>query len=266
MKIYTNSYLPAINSINIECYAKQKPIYGKHGNQIGSFYGRIEKGISVDCNNEPAAGYLAIPITQEACVRCEQGGWNALPTFDDNKKRKKVMAYDASYEDDALEEINRVLNNVKKLNSLATQPFGLQINTTNTNIPIIVDLNIIVSNKVVEVAFDDGTSTKAVCDDTDIFSLQEAINVCYLKKLLGGSGAYNKMIRSAIKIYENKLKAKEYEAAELARKERKRAKKAEKRRLRQERIEAQKREEAIQIQTDAYLRAIKALEEEFDNG
>lgn len=266
MKIYTNSRLPAINSINIEHYAKQKPIYGKHGNQIGSLCDRIEKSISVDYRDEPTAGYLAIPITREACIRCEQDGWKELPTFDDNKKGKKVMTYNVGPEDDALEDIDRVLNNVKKLNLLATQPFDPQINTTNVNMPIIVDLNMVVSGKVVEVAFDDGTSTKAVCDDTDTFSLQEAINVCYLKKMLGGSGAYNKMIRSAVKIYENKLKAKEYEAAELARKERKRAKKAEKCRLRQERIDAQKREEAIQIQTEAYLRAIKALQEEIDNG
>lgn len=70
---------------------------------------------------------------------------------------------------------------------------------------VISDVNVIVPNKVVEVTFMDGDKQKAVCQEPDVFSLEQAISICLTKHLLGGSGAYNKAIRNGIKLYEKQL-------------------------------------------------------------
>lgn len=144
------------------------------------------------------------------------------------------------------------------------------INTISTSwigmVPIVADMEIIVPGKVVELTFNDGTKEKAVCDETDAFSLDGAITICAAKKLMGGSSAYNKFVRSVVKQYQHKLENKRIEAEEKERIERKKAKKAEKRKQYKEKKEAKEREKAIEIQTEAYIRAIKTLEEGIDNG
>ena len=123
----------------------------------------------------------------------------------------------------------------------------------------IVDVNILVENKVVEVTFADGTKQKSVCMEPDTFSLETAIAVCISKKLIGGTKNYNDAIRRGIKFYENKLKNQK-ELEELQKSiEKKKAKRRAKKQKRAEERAAKEREEKIAIQTEAYIRALKAV-------
>lgn len=123
--------------------------------------------------------------------------------------------------------------------------------------PEIVDVNIIVPNKVVEVTFADGTKEKSVCREPDIFSLGSAISICISKKIMGGSSAYNNAVKRGMKVYEKKLELEKYQKEEQERIEKKRAKRL----VYKERRATKRREEQIAIQTEAYLRAMKAVED-----
>lgn len=90
----------------------------------------------------------------------------------------------------------------------------------------IVDVNIIVPNKVAEVKFLDGDKQKVVCQEPDTFSLEQAISICLTKHLLGGTSAYNKAIKNGIKVYEDRQKMKCDAKAEEDRVAKRQAKKA----------------------------------------
>lgn len=131
----------------------------------------------------------------------------------------------------------------------------------------IIDVNQIVPNKVVEVTFADGTKEKSVCREPDTFSLESAISICISKKIMGGSSSYNNAVKRGMKVYEDKQKRESAEKAEQERIDKKRAKRlAYKERRAVKRIEeanqqkAKEREEQIAIQTEAYLRAMKAMD------
>lgn len=119
----------------------------------------------------------------------------------------------------------------------------------------IVDVNIIVPNKVVEVAFMDGDKQKAVCQEPDVFSLEQAISICLTKHLLGGSGKYNKAIKDGIKIYQDKIKCEKHMAEERVRI----AKRREKQKAYMQRRAERRREEQIEIQKEAYVRALREV-------
>lgn len=121
----------------------------------------------------------------------------------------------------------------------------------------VVDVNPIVPDKVVEVIFADGTKEKSVCREPDVFSLESAISICISKKIMGGSSAYNNAVKCGMKVYEDKQKR---EAAEKAEQERIKKKRA-KRLAYKERRAAKKREEQIAIQAEAYLRAMKTMDD-----
>lgn len=110
---------------------------------------------------------------------------------------------------------------------------------------------------VIIVTFADGTKTKAVLDDEDYYSLEQGISICITKKLLGeeGSAVYNKLINRAFKVIKQNeaadKKAKEKKLEDKRRKEAAAARKARKK--------LKKREEQIEIQKEAYIRAMKAL-------
>lgn len=126
-------------------------------------------------------------------------------------------------------------------------------------IPKITDVKVLVPNKVVEVTFLDGKKEKAVCREPDVFSLETAISICISKRLMGGSGAYNKAIKRGIKVYEDKQKKEALEKAEQERIEKKRAKrKAYKKRCAEKKEQAEK-EKQIEIQKEAYIRAMKEI-------
>ena len=132
----------------------------------------------------------------------------------------------------------------------------------------IVDVNPIVPNKVVEVTFADGTKEKSVCREPDTFSLEFAISICISKKIMGGSSAYNNSVKRGMKVYEDKQKIETAEKAEQERIEKKRAKRlaykerrSAKRAEEEKQRKAREREEQIAIQTEAYLMAMKAMDD-----
>lgn len=119
----------------------------------------------------------------------------------------------------------------------------------------IIDVNIIVPDKVVEVTFINGDKQKAVCQDPDVFSLEQAISICLTKHLLGGSGAYNKVIKNGVKIYQDKLK----EVCRIKIEEERIAKKHAKKAAYMKRKAEKRREEQIEIQKEAYVRAMELM-------
>lgn len=112
-------------------------------------------------------------------------------------------------------------------------------------------------NNAIIVTFADGTKTKAVVDYEDYYGLEQGISICITKKLLGegGSAIYNKLINRALKVKKQNedavKKAEEKKLEDKRRKEAAAAKKAQK--------QLKKREEQIEIQKEAYIRAMKAL-------
>lgn len=126
--------------------------------------------------------------------------------------------------------------------------------STKELIPDIKDV-IVHNNCVVIVEFADGTSEKAVLHPYDEFSVEQGISICITKKLVGGSSVYNKLIDRAIKIMINndaeKTKRVKEEEARKERKKRNDEKKA--------RRKAAKREEYIETQKEAYIRALREV-------
>ena len=112
----------------------------------------------------------------------------------------------------------------------------------------------LVQNTVI-VEWADGTKTKTTLDSEDKYSLEQGISICLTKKLLGedGSSLYNKLIKRALK-----LKAAN-EAAMIKAKQDKEEAKERKLRYEEKRRakKLRKREEAIEIQKEAYLRAMR---------
>lgn len=166
-----------------------------------------------------------------------------------NEKEKKIMPTNFNYYENLLRGTYKV-----------------HIDKDRIKFPEIKDVNIIVSNKVVEVTFADGTKEKSVCREPDTFSLESAISICISKKVMGGSSAYNNAVKRGMKVYEDKQKREATEKAEQERIEKKRAKRlaykerrAVKRAEEEKQRKAKEREEQIAIQMEAYLRAMKEI-------
>lgn len=123
--------------------------------------------------------------------------------------------------------------------------------------PDIADVNRY--DNTVVVSFADGTKTSAVLDSEDKFNLEQGISICITKKLLGedGHSVYNKLIRRALKVMKRNEKA--AEAAAKKKEDEKRARELKK--ARSERRKAKSREAKIEIQKEAYLRAMKEFKE-----
>lgn len=126
--------------------------------------------------------------------------------------------------------------------------------------PEIVDINIIVPNKVVEVTFADGTKEKSVCREPDVFSLESSISICISKKIMGGTGAYNKAVKRGVKVYDDKLKKVAAEKAEQERIAKRRAKRLAYKERRAAKREQAEKERQIEIQKEAYIRAMKHMQ------
>lgn len=150
----------------------------------------------------------------------------------------------------------------------------------------VIEVSIIVPNKVVEVIFTDESKEKVVCKKPDVFSLEKAIAICLAKKLyrkdytpdgieymarqlLLKKDTY-KIIKDGLKLYDEKVKTEEErmaaKKAEQSRIEKKRTKRDayKERRLNKlaeeetVRLQAEK-EEMIEIQKEAYVRAMEIL-------
>lgn len=118
--------------------------------------------------------------------------------------------------------------------------------------PVIVDYKVI-DNTVVIFTFSDGTTEKTVCNrEFDEFDLNKAIELAICKKKFGGTKAYHKAINKAMKQIENIDAKKQAEIEEQERIAHKKAKYAE----RQAKRKAKKRQEQIDIQTEAFYQAM----------
>ena len=115
----------------------------------------------------------------------------------------------------------------------------------------------------VKVTFDGGSTQKAICSEDDVFNLEYGITICLLKQFLEALGSanasrdYNNMVRDVLKQYEKQEDAKLVEEEKKAQIEYRRAKRAEKKRRRAERKAVAERERQIEIQKEAYLRAMQ---------
>ena len=117
--------------------------------------------------------------------------------------------------------------------------------------------NVRVHGKTVMVYFADNTHTVAVLNSEDEFNLEQGISICITKKLLGkdGGSIYNKLIRRVLKVMDQNEKAeREAEEKKEAAKNRKQAA-ADKR----DKKKAKKREEQIEIQKEAFVRALETV-------
>lgn len=119
------------------------------------------------------------------------------------------------------------------------------------------------SNKVVIVEFTDGTKQKAVLDNGDSFSLEQGISICVAKKLFdvlspgNGSSLYNKIVTRGLNAYK-KIQTEKQKAAEKAEREKEKYNKlVNKKRKKHEKREAARREAEIELQKEAYLRAMR---------
>lgn len=114
------------------------------------------------------------------------------------------------------------------------------------------------------VTFADGKKEKAVCTlaDRPLFSIEQGVTICLCKKLLGSSAAYNRTIQNAMRSYhaqekaEAERKAREEEAKALAQR------RADKNKRRHEKRDQARREREIEIQKEAYLRALREMQQE----
>lgn len=123
---------------------------------------------------------------------------------------------------------------------------------------IIPDIkNVRVHGKTVMVYFADNTKTVAVLHNEDEFNLEQGISICITKKLLGqdGGSVYNKLIRRALKVMDQNEKAERDAATKKEVVKKKRQAAADKR----DKQKAKKREEQIEIQKEAFVRALDAV-------
>lgn len=114
------------------------------------------------------------------------------------------------------------------------------------------------NDRVVKVTFDDGSFTKSVCQENDIFDLDVGITVCLMKKMLddgkgNGTRIYNDIIRDAHKLINDK----ENEKIEKQIEKDKRKKKAHKVMMKKQAKKLKAKEEAIDIQKQAFVRALQ---------
>lgn len=152
---------------------------------------------------------------------------------------------------------NNTSNNSVNLNEVS---LSYADKIKSNNLFRIVDVNVIVPNKVVEVTFLDGTKEKSVCREPDVFSLEQAIGICISKKVMGGSSAYNNAVKRGIKVYEKQLFQELLDNKEQERIERKRAKKKAYKERRATKKEQEEKEKQIEIQKEAYIRAMMEVE------
>jgi hypothetical protein len=115
----------------------------------------------------------------------------------------------------------------------------------------------VIEDKVVIVTFTDGTTEKAVCSPEDKFDLERAIEICVCKKIFGGTKAYNNAIKDALKQIVAIDKKKKADADEAERIAKKKAKEIDRKNRRKER----NRQAKIDIQAEAFLKAMQMYDD-----
>lgn len=136
--------------------------------------------------------------------------------------------------------------------------------------PSVKEIKPIANDKMyigIKVIFSDDSVEKAICDSEDIFNYDYGLAICIMKRLFSvmfnndeftGTYYFNKIMdlafRNNSKTFEEKVKADKEKEKEKRRRE--------KNRLRKEKQKNAKREAAIEIQKEAYVRAMKELKED----
>lgn len=113
------------------------------------------------------------------------------------------------------------------------------------------------NNRVVKVTFADGTFTKSVCSENDIFDLDVGITICLFKRILGKDGhkEYNDLIRNVHKTMEKN----EEEKRKKKEQDEKKRKKQRKETMAKAAKKLKAKEEAIDIRVQAIIRAKEKL-------
>lgn len=119
----------------------------------------------------------------------------------------------------------------------------------------------VMNDNVVIVTFSDNKVEKAVIDKDDKFTVEQGVHICIIKKFLSrnfgdnGSSIYNKLIKYSSNCYKDITAKKQKIEEENLRKKRR----ADKAKAKRARLKAARREAEIEIQKEAYLRAIREL-------
>lgn len=141
-----------------------------------------------------------------------------------------------------------------------------------TIMPSIVDVTIFNDEDgnpcATRVDFADGTYTKAARRNDDEYCVEFGISICITKKLLDiatngvGDQIYNKLMRRACKVMKDNREAEAKIEEALEAEIRRYNHLVEKRKKRDERRAAAIREDMIEVQKEAYLRALKEFNQE----
>lgn len=123
------------------------------------------------------------------------------------------------------------------------------------------------NNTVIFVTFADGKTEKAILDKEDEFSLEHGLLIIMFERLLNdkgvdGKSVHNKLINHALKFYKKQEKEKENNARKEATEKEKRKKIQEKAAAKKRKQAAAEKEYQIEIQKEAYIRAMKEMQEE----
>lgn len=137
---------------------------------------------------------------------------------------------------------------------------AMTTSSIRVHLPKIVNIEMY-NDRVVKVTFDDGSFTKSVCQENDIFDLDVGITICLIKKMLDtgkgdGTKIYNNIIRDAHKLINDK----ENEKIEKQMEKEKEKKKARKALMNKQAKKMKAKEEAIDIQKQAIIRAYQEME------
>lgn len=119
--------------------------------------------------------------------------------------------------------------------------------------------------KIVTVTFTSGHVQEAICMPGDDYDLSRGIEVCIMKELFGGTKAYNDFMRKTVKDYKDGIKRKERREAKAAEDkaiaERRKAKNEKRKAELEAKKKAAKRQEKIDIQAEAFLKAMQMYDE-----
>lgn len=122
------------------------------------------------------------------------------------------------------------------------------------------------NSTVIFVTFKDGKTEKAVLDKDDEFSFEHGLTIIMLEKLLSdmgvdGKSVHNKLVNRALKFYDKQEKEKADKAKKEADEKARKKRAEEKQRAKKCKQSAAEREYQIEIQKEAYLRAMKEIKE-----
>lgn len=247
------------------------------GRLFSTFYGDLDLGerfFSIEINIDNIVGVKSHQVTPFDSA-------NELV-----KKGINIRNQDGSYR--TAYEIIRDMEERNMMNNEAYRGLlnAMHLNVDKLNIApelkeTIADVEIIVPDKVVEVTFDDGLKEKMILHKEDTFNLRNCLFIAIAKHLykkeftseglewkafeLTHLKKYVKIVDTALKNYERKQKEiamlEEKRKADQERLERKRAKRQVYKERRATKREELEKEKQIEIQKEAYIRAMECVKD-----